>query len=66
MDNQGKWRDRAMTDELYEDERFPVSDWIASGSRLGYLEWLEERIEEMTVEMADKIKRRTRSKGDSK
>ena len=55
-----------MSDELYEDERFPVSDWIASGSRLGYLEWLEERIEEMAVEMADKINRRTRSRGDSK
>jgi len=56
----------AMSDELYEDERFPVSDWIASGSRLGYLEWLEERIEEMAVEIADKINRRTRSRGDSK
>ena len=29
-------------EELYEDPRFPVSQWNASGSRLGYLEWLED------------------------
>jgi hypothetical protein len=34
-----------MCEVLYEDERFPVQTWINSGSRLGYLEWLDMQIE---------------------
>jgi hypothetical protein len=30
-----------VTNDLYEDARFPVAMWEASGSRLGYLEWLD-------------------------